>query len=66
MAVSFGLIPKNQNQIDFEFDFDFTIWKICDDINLLNALAVTEGIDNLEVVDNPLSFNQCKDLDELN
>ena len=54
--VSFGLILKNQNQIqiDFEFDFHFTIWKMGDDINLLDALAVAEGIKNVEVVDNQM------------
>lgn len=36
-----------------------------DDINLLDALAVAEGVDNMEVVENPLSFDQCEDLGKL-
>ena len=36
-----------------------------DNIDLLNALAVAKGVDNAEVVDNPLSFDQCEDLGKL-
>ena len=37
-----------------------------DDINLLDALAVAEGVQNAEIFNNPLSFHECEDLGEIN
>ena len=36
-----------------------------DETNLLEVLAVAAGVDNVEEIDNQLSFDQCKDLGEL-
>ena len=36
-----------------------------DETNLLDVLAIAEGLHNVEEVDNLLSFDQCKDLGKL-
>ena len=36
-----------------------------DETNLLEVLAVAAGVDNVEEIDNQLSFDQCEDLGEL-
>ena len=36
-----------------------------DETNLLEVLAVAAGVDNVGEVDNPLPFDQCKELGEL-
>ena len=54
---------KNQiKPINFEI---VTILKMSDETNLLEVLAVAAGVDNVGEVDNPLPFDQCKDLGEL-